>query len=794
MNSHRIFLTASLIIVSSRVALSQSFDEAYEVLNVNNIETGFSTSGAFFWNGVNGDYRVPKTDSVGTIFSGGLWMGGIDAGGQLKLAAQTYRQSGDDFWPGPIDELTGSTDSVTMENWDKIWKVGKAQIDQHTADFVDNGIINFPQPAIFEWPAKGNIYAKGKGGIPLTITQAAAPFFDGNGNAIYEPQLGDYPDIKGDEMLWYVFNDKGGVHTETGAQAIGAEIQISAYGFNCPADDVLYNTLFINYKIKYRGTTPLNDIYIGKWVDFDLGCFTSDYVGCDTISNTFYAYNGTPTDPDCATQGYGNNPPVQTVTFIDVPLSSFHYYNNDFTVTGNPETAVHYYNYLSGYWKDNTHVTYGDDAYGGIIPTTFLFPGNPADTTEWSECSESNTPADRRGIGAIGPLNFTPGQTVDMTLAFTTHFLTFNGCPDFTPYRQRIDSLQNLFDNDLLLPCTQSNLTCDDSIFTCVWPGDADDNGIANINDILPIGIGYGDSAAPRPNASANWIGQPMQDWSQNFTLIGTNYKHADCDGNGVIDSFDLQPIISNYGLVHFKESGGQKIGIPLYAEVQPGPFTAGSTVSVDVFLGTQTLQIPDFYAVAFSLFYNSAVVQPGSVTVDYSISWAGTKGIDMLALHKELSTAGEVDVGITRIDHANRAGFGRIARINYILIDDIAGKDEMQLPTLGPWVAEAKAIRNDETEIELDIISGGIPSLSDIESLVRIYPNPAENLLHVEFPSSFKPEFLKLFDSIGKEIFSTNSVEQKISISTENFPRGIYFLEISGEQGRMVYKVSVVK
>jgi len=35
-------------------------------------------------------------------FSGALWIGGKDNGGNLKLAAMTYRQRGSDFWPGPF--------------------------------------------------------------------------------------------------------------------------------------------------------------------------------------------------------------------------------------------------------------------------------------------------------------------------------------------------------------------------------------------------------------------------------------------------------------------------------------------------------------------------------------------------------------------------------------------------------------------------------------------------------------------------------------------------------------------
>ena len=85
-------------------------------------------------------------------------------------------------------------------------------------------------------------------------------------------------------------------------------------------------------------------------------------------------------------------------------MSKFVYYNNDFTVTGNPESGTDIYNYLRGIWKDNVPMTYGGDGHGGGVGSTttecnFMFPGTsdasfPAQ--EWTEVTAGNVPADRR--------------------------------------------------------------------------------------------------------------------------------------------------------------------------------------------------------------------------------------------------------------------------------------------------------------------------------------------------------------------------------------------------------------
>ncbi|MEZ4847899.1 MAG: hypothetical protein R3B93_04605 [Bacteroidia bacterium] len=46
-------------------------------------------------------------------------------------------------------------------------------------------------------------------------------------------------------------------------------------------------------------------------------------------------------------------------------MSKFIYYNNDFSLTGNPEIAQHYYGYLTGFWKDGTPIVDNyDDGMG----------------------------------------------------------------------------------------------------------------------------------------------------------------------------------------------------------------------------------------------------------------------------------------------------------------------------------------------------------------------------------------------------------------------------------------------
>ena len=49
------------------------------------------------------------------------------------MAAQTYRQSGSDFWPGPLDKTNATISNDVCQKYDKHWKITKAEV----ADFVN---------------------------------------------------------------------------------------------------------------------------------------------------------------------------------------------------------------------------------------------------------------------------------------------------------------------------------------------------------------------------------------------------------------------------------------------------------------------------------------------------------------------------------------------------------------------------------------------------------------------------------------------------------------------------------
>lgn len=460
---------------STAIADSLRRELEYGIIDINNMVQTVRVRGDLFadFNNPFVKNESPKGSCKKSNFISALWMGGVDNGGNLKTAGMTYRQSGYDYWAGPIDTVSMTVDAATQRQYTRVWKINKSMIEYHQLNYM-NGPAYIADD-ILNWPAHGN----------PALNQAAnlAPFVDLNNNGLYEPLQGEYPELTGDEMLFWIFNDVGGQHSEfTGCSPMGVEVHATAYAFVCnditdplSADYALNNTVFYKYKIYNRSSFGLNNFYVAWWHDSDLGKYNDDYVGCDTMRNAAFEYNGD--NDDEGPYGYGLNPPMQSYVQLNGPpapandgvdnnhngtvdepgetilLSNFLYYNNDFSNVGNVENCGHIYNYMRSIWKDNTHLQYGGSGHGQGMNTNYMFPTAPySDTTvagAWNEEIAHNTPSDRRFLMSSGGGNLDAhaNLTSEYAIVFSHYSTAPNGATTSLALNNAyVDKIQQWYD------------------------------------------------------------------------------------------------------------------------------------------------------------------------------------------------------------------------------------------------------------------------------------------------------------------------------------------------------------
>ncbi|MCS6819883.1 MAG: hypothetical protein NZ522_08010, partial [Chitinophagales bacterium] len=444
-------------------------------MDINNVRCRLLNGGDMWWDFQVARYEVPKatpfnkSTSLNLLFAGAIWISGIDDGNNLKVAAQRYRQ-GDDYWPGPLDD-NAQTNKKICTKWDRHFSVLGVNIEKVVQAFEKNNGQPLPPSFIpndvLRWPGKGNKVLQAEG---FDMNHILAPFRDADGDGIYDPTKGDYPTIYpsafpapdtlgayGDQMVFWVMNDNGNIHTESNGAAIGVQINTLAFAFK--TTDEINNMTFYRYNIINKTSLPLRQTYISQWSDPDLGNAADDYVGCDVSRRLAFVYNGDNRDEAAnGVGGYGTQLPMGGIVFFEGPkdasgkelgLTSFVYFNNQNSgAQRDPSSAVEYRNYMTSRWLDGRPFTEGRDGYGGSIPTNYCFPGDPSDPTQWSECSVPTTPGDRRMVQTSGPFLLTPGAIQDVTIGVVFVRPPGNGvglCPSLNFIRPAADKAQGLF-------------------------------------------------------------------------------------------------------------------------------------------------------------------------------------------------------------------------------------------------------------------------------------------------------------------------------------------------------------
>lgn len=360
------------------------------------------------------------------------------------------------------------------------------------------------------------------------------------------------------------------------------------------------------------------------------------------------------------------------------------------------------------------------------------------------------------------------------------------------------DSSGNTGSDDILLTA----FACNDS----VWPGDANNDGIANVYDITRVGQAFGFSGLARPNASTNWVGQAAYNWAGSAVL---NYKHADCDGNGVIEYADFQVVQLNYGLTHLKdqEPMPRSTGDPvLRIYCDQDSLMAGDTITFHIDIADSSNPVLDFYAIAFDVIIDSALLVPNVSFSSYNQNFIGAPGSVIYGFDTTIWQNSLLQLGFTKLNQTNITGYGNIANVSYILIDDIAGKSQMDEinATLNVYFTNVMAISADGTIIPLDVEGDTVVVRQLVSSIakepvlaedIRVYPVPASNMISVQLPQNTAMKQIEVYNSVGALVSSSpvNGLNAA-SFDVSSYPNGYYFIKINTNNGWVTKQFSVVR
>jgi hypothetical protein len=417
-------------------------------VNVNDYYQYISVNNVLMWVANNGDgSHDPFTQGSGfywpdkiksAIFEDGLVFG-ARVGEEIRVNGNTHRQG---LQAGKI--INGIPDNPEKEKY-RVYKITKGW-----ESLPPGAERSAREKDYLEWPIEDG-----------------APFVDVNEDGKPSPGI-DKPQCLGDETLWYVANDMDSLRSKGtyGMNPMGLEFQTTVFGYK--KFNTFGDVVFKKYKVINKGDHNLQDMYLGIWSDPDLGDAADDFVGCDTLLDIGYVYNGDNLDGNGTGQSYGANPPAVGYTILqgpvihssisdsakfgnewrkgyrNLPMTAFIKIDKDRFIDppqGIPLGSDLFYNYLIGKNWD------GSDIISPVSNqvTKFTVSGDPVSGTGWNE---DIPPYDRRFIMSSGPFNLAPGDTQEIVYAI--HLARgYNYLNSVTQLKNQSSILRNWYKSDL---------------------------------------------------------------------------------------------------------------------------------------------------------------------------------------------------------------------------------------------------------------------------------------------------------------------------------------------------------
>jgi hypothetical protein len=342
-------------------------------------------------------------------------------------------------------------------------------------------------------------------------------------------------------------------------------------------------------------------------------------------------------------------------------------------------------------------------------------------------------------------------------------------------------------------------LSCYCSAYECIWEGDADNDGIVNVKDILPIGRYAGNNGTPRNEFFNNWLGLNGVNWNNETGIANFDLKHVDNDGNGTITDTDSLSILNNYNKIHNIYFNGEveQSKFPVYLTTDQTEVDSGDVLILYINAGDDQYVAKDITGLSYILQIEPEFVDSASLHhLFYMDSWLVGTGASM-QMSDQIFT-GQVEAAISKVGDHKVSGIGKVGRCDFIIEDDLIGTKlsngnslvpiKIRLANVSAITANGETINipDNETYVYLRMKQGG-EQKNTVN--INLYPNPAQDKIIVFAEGNDNITSYKIYNLHGK-LMNENKLnaQKQTEIYTSNYKTGIYIIEVETDQG---YKVS---
>ncbi|MEZ4917624.1 MAG: Ig-like domain-containing protein [Saprospiraceae bacterium] len=336
-------------------------------------------------------------------------------------------------------------------------------------------------------------------------------------------------------------------------------------------------------------------------------------------------------------------------------------------------------------------------------------------------------------------------------------------------------------------------------IESCVWPGDLNNDGVINNMDLLPLGYYLGKQGPARPDASLEWYGQYADDWNDPFTSIPFDDKHLDANGDGLVSTEDTTAMGLYYTKRHQLTPKLPAVdkGLPFFLDINPPNPQVGDLVEVEVSLGNDSFQVTDIYGFAFNVTLSPTIVYANLNMEFYENSWINRNApyLDFWRVPEK----GHLESSFTRTGFETAHGGGPIGKFSFIIIDiiDITKPEDLvmlQMLVESPAAMWGNSQMTSSQPMLFEVpISWGDPIIrrsSIDEDQLKVFPNPAQDVLNLHLNGQGKMESIQVFDITGRMLLEQNAFgSQSDQINLGALHDGMYLVRVRSLDGAVYTK-----
>jgi hypothetical protein len=331
-----------------------------------------------------------------------------------------------------------------------------------------------------------------------------------------------------------------------------------------------------------------------------------------------------------------------------------------------------------------------------------------------------------------------------------------------------------------------------------IWPGDANGNDtLWMLDDLLYMALALNSTGSPRDTIPTYMMyfdhifnSDYAIDWPQTFAN-GTNYKHADFDGDGVVELSEITSLLP-FQIFWSPEAVNCRIGEETFSSSLPDllllpekdSVAPGETMRFYIVAGTSSLQVDSLFGIAFTNDFDATLTDTSFVNVNFFNSDFGNPATNLMGLSYHYP--GQLLVLADRSDKQN------VFQLHDTLgVIELKANPNITAPQIfNLQVSSLYAMTNSTSPVSFNTINGTVeidPALVSVPEnplyTQSIYPNPADKFLRISDLPEGEKDFV-VYNILGEKnkFFHTN--ESSLEITVSDLKSGIYNLLIFSKAG----------